>query len=187
MQTYTFPGVTQTRLPEPQQKAILVWNEPEDVHLYWEFTGTEKELKLFDQELTHYNEWIDKYLLEGLAPLCSYRQDEGDEPNQILIAQSLDYQEIFGRPGGRVYYELREHGGFSFDLVYVDGPTPNDDDDFTREIDDVIREEYHAGRLTLEPLRTLQDIITQPCSISEEFALGYRLLPMTQRLIKRTM
>lgn len=183
MQTYTLPGVV--ALTESHQKeVILVWNEPEDGHLFWTFTVTEKEFKLFEQEIIQYNKWIDEYLLEGFAPLCSYRQDESDEPDQIVFAQSQEYQEIFGRPGGRVYYELREHGGFSFDLIYVDGPM---EDDLREEITTEILREYDVGRLPIEPIQTLHDLITDPCSLAEEFALGYRILPMTQRLMDRAI
>ncbi len=171
----------------PTSKVILLFHEPENV-LYWTFEGTAKELQLFAREVIQYNKWIDEYLLEGLAPLSSYHPQEQDDPDQIMFAQSRDYQEIFGRPGGRVYYELRENGGISFDLLYVDDPTKRldgDDDPFREDWSGGLLEEYHSRRLPLEPVSTLRDIIVQPLSLSAEFGLGYRLLPITQRLIER--
>ncbi len=167
----------------PTSKVILVFNEPENA-LYWTFEGTERELRLFAQEVIQYNEWIDKYLLAGLAPLSSYDPREQDDPNQIMFAQSRDYQEFFGRPGERGYYDL---GGFRFDLIYVDDEKEEkkDDDDDEDDWITTVLKDHREGQLPLEPISTLHELIVRPLSLSDEFGMGFRILPMTHRLMDR--
>ena len=133
-------------------------------YLSWRFSLTVKEYELLSKEFQIYDDWIIS-LFKGLAPLSSY-SDQRDADEYYLARRMIrtdnSYAGQFERPGGRSYYE---------DVPYHFSLCKMGDDDFQDEPPEP------------EPFRTLSNLITSP--LGEEFGLGYRVLPMTARIIDR--
>jgi len=142
---------------------ILLAFREYDTEIYWQFNCNKLELTLFKDEVDQYNIWINKFLKTGKAPLSSYVNP--DYADMLLIARNRNYQELFGCPGNRGPYQIGESTD-NFRII--------DDDDFLAE------------NLTIEPnTNELKNIITSPYTDSGEFGMGYRILPVTNKLIKR--
>lgn len=141
-----------------------------DSNLYWIIDLTEKEKSVMEEEIDHYNKWI-QLLYDGLAPLSSYENPE--EANNLYLAHRMihknnSYNGLFERPGGRGYFE--EHSeSFSFYPAKYDGDNLLDEDGEEETGDDEVF------------LKELEKIIISP--LSDEFGMGYRVLPMTSLLI----
>ena len=140
-----------------------------DSSLFWRFQVTPKEYELLKREVDIYNNWIDM-LYKGLAPLSSYSTPEDADQWYLasnMIARSNSYSGEFERPGNRGFYE---DSSIEF-VIYIEG----EDSD----------EEEVVDEKSLEPIKTLINLIIQP--LGEESGLGYRILPMFGKVIKRTL
>lgn len=166
--------------PQDYHRAILVWREYE-TSLYWLIHGSSEELDLLQTEVEYYNRWINQYLLTGLAPLYSYAKSRRDLVDDFIFVKDRRYQPFFGVPIDRAVYGIQEfESGSGFELIYLDASDADKnyvDPEYIQEL----RNEYANGNLTFEPALALHDLIVEPWSPG----LGYRILPMTQRLMDR--
>ncbi len=126
-------------------------------NMYWIIELTHKEFQLLIEEVEHYNEWI-KLLYKGLAPVSSYFNRE--DADQWYLANE-NYPE-------RAFYQ-DDHEWFAIYPAEYEGKKLLNEDG---------SEEHGNHEFSLQ---TLQDIITSP--LSDEFGMGYRLLPMTTRIV----
>lgn len=148
--------------------SIILQFRDDDTSIRWRFQGTEREYELMKYEVGLYNGWI-ALLISGEAPASSYANEY--DADAILIARNRKYQQLFDRPENRGYYE-RISMEFNVKMggeTDVEGFEDDDfdDDDFDYEPD----------------ARELQSILLDP--LSEKSSLGYRIFPMTHRLISR--
>lgn len=164
-----------TILPPPiinhECDIIIQYNDPEGDTLYWKAKCSFDEFILLNSEINNYNHWIE-LLEDGLAPLSSYEDGEEDA-NNLMIAKDRKYQNVFSRPSNRGYYE---QWGHSFSIYNLTAPDLGDD------INDII-EELEENKIKNENISTLIEIITNKYSGYDSFGMGYRILPMTQKLL----
>ena len=133
--------------------------------MYWSLDCTELEYQALEHEVSAYNDWID-LLVTGLAPASAY--EDPTDADQYMYATHPSHQDIFGNPGDRCYYEFRENAPH-FSLY---APSYEDYEEIQTSL---------MGRPP-ESADTLIDILTGPHG-HEEIHLGYRLLPMTRKLL----
>lgn len=150
---------------------LLKFLEFDGNKVYWQFTLSEKEFELLSLEIEHYNSWI-KLLTSGLAPLSSYEQPSAAD-DQYLVRNRKRYDSLFPITGSRGFYEKPYYG---FELI----------DTNSKDLDEWAEEavtKYRSGKLQLEGKSSLSDLITKPLDYCSEFTMGYRLLPMTRKLL----
>lgn len=140
-----------------------------DTTVHWKFEGTQQEYELMSEEVNMYNKWIEN-LEKGMVPSSSYeRSDIGEH---YFLATHPGWQNICGRPGERVYYE-KWH--VRFDILGC-----NSDKQFKEEY----AENYDLGEEC--SVRDLQNILEKPLG-HEEFRMGFKMLPITEKLVKRNI
>lgn len=142
------------------QEYVLVFNQ-EGSGCRWVLTLDTDEKQGLEIEIEHYNTWINT-VLAGLAPDTSYLNGDA---NSYYMAKSQNKCRYYmdNRPGNRSYYESPH---ISFELM-------------TRAEAD----EENPGSAS-ESIQTLVDILTHPLG-DEEFSMGYRLLPVTTKIVAK--
>jgi len=154
--------------PVLEQVIIEYW-EP-DNKLQWQTTLQRSEYVLLKSEIDDYNQWINR-LDHGKCPLSSYVEE--DEVDNLLIAKNKNYHSVFERPGSRGYYY---RGTYGFNIYNLTSPDEGDDIDY-------ILNALEKGPLDTVPTQLLIRIITAPYSLYDAFSMGYRVLPLTQKLL----
>lgn len=154
---------------ETKSEYILKFHDY-DSAIFWRLNLTPREFELLHQEVNRYNDWINTLYL-GLAPLSSYA--DPTEADQLYLAHKMirtdnSYAGEFQRPGGRGYYEPHNKSFSIYSAEYRSDQLLNEDYDEESGEED-------------STLKTIEEIITSP--LSDEFGMGYRLLPMTARII----
>jgi len=154
---------------EEDQVDVLLEFHDGDGPLTWRLSLTSKEYELLSKEVDYYNEWITNLFL-GLAPLSCY-EDKADADGYYLARRMIrsdnSYAGEFDRPGLRGYYEEEP---YYFALWRSGEPE-------FEEREEEIAEKGDAP----ESFRTLTALITDP--LGEEIGMGFRVLPMTARII----
>ena len=135
---------------------LVIFREEEQYG--WFCALDEEDREHLQREVQMYNEWCE-LLTRGRAPTSCY--DGSDIADQLLKAQHTDYQDFFGRPTNRNWYE---RDTIIFDLV----PVAETEDNL-----DILT--------SLE----LTDLITDPYGSCRGLGLGYRVLPVLEYLINR--
>ncbi len=149
---------------------ILISYFHEDTTLYWASKVTPIEYNILNVEIQTYNIWIETFLMSGKGPKCSYVST--DDADLLVFVNDPGYQEVFGRPGQRWPYE---HTAILFELINLLDPDS--------EEGEIYKKKGIKG-INTESGNELVHILTTPFS-SEEWGMGYRVLPMTQLLIDK--
>jgi hypothetical protein len=149
---------------------VLAFVDVEGNTLCWLTYLKEIEYGLLAAEVDSYNEWI-KILEKGFAPLSSYK--DKTDADQLLIAKNVRYQDILLRPVSRHLYEK---WSYYFELCNLSDPKT--------ELEYELLEAYNESNLAVENVQELIDILTDPYTNTSVFSMGYRILPMIQKIIK---
>lgn len=158
-------------MQEAPIETILEFYDGDGFSLFWPLSLTLKEYELFAKEVNYYNEWITN-LFSGLAPLSCY-EDERDADGYYLARRMIhsdnSYSGSFERPGLRSFYEEEP---YHFSLYRSGEP------EFEEREDEISKKSDGS-----ESLSTLTVLIVDP--LGDEFGMGFRVLPMTARIINR--
>ena len=169
--------ITLQKGPEEQDRfmAILVMTEGEEENqAVWRFLVTEKEYQLLQYEFDYYNDWIQNILIKGLAPKSSYISTQ--KADELFLAKRMVktyniYDGEFERPGSRDLYEKIY---LEFSLFREDEKDSDVEEDTLEKISEIKNSSFSE----------LEGILTKPLG-NEEIRIGYRIFPMTERIIKR--
>lgn len=129
-------------------------------------------------EIALYNDWIGR-LFDGTCPESAYSDPK--DADQWYLARRMNrnnssYSGEFERPGNRGFYEDIP---YSFD-IYM-----GDEDECLDLVEDInsVGVTTTNKNYEVDTFRSLKDIILG--TLGEELGLGYRLLPITKRIIER--
>ena len=152
-----------------------------DTPLVFTFCATDKERNLLSIEIKLYNDWI-KQLFDGRCPESSYTNPEDADQYYLarrMIRRNNTYDGEFERPGNRGFFEKET---YYFALYF------GDESECIELVGDIakmgtIHESSSMKNYELDSLKSLSNIIVN--TLGEEFGLGYRLFPVTKRIIDR--
>jgi hypothetical protein len=157
--------------------AVLVLSEGEEANIVvWRFAVTEQEYDLLAYEVSVYNDWV-SILACGLAPNSSY--DGSNDSEELFLAKRMvkrdnSYSGQFERPGSRDLYE-QIHLTFT---LFKHGIEHEDIDEEDLE---------KINSLESSSFNELIHILSSPLCRDEELTIGYRILPITNKIIKRNL
>ena len=152
-----------------------------------------QQLYCLNLELRIYREWMTT-VVRGEAPMSSYNTP--DQANEIFRAKHRSKYESAGfeKVRQRAYYEEPNHNlSILCETTREDWPYSDHNNDYSlgskRPLSDLsltYETDDDGNGLDYEeqPLGSLLDFLCDPYDSEDEFALGFRALPMTYKIIK---
>ena len=135
--------------------------------LTWLFKANEHEYSVLEHEISVYNQWIHEFLLKGHAPTASYALDCVAPCYSSAVVTAL-------------YHDMARNGATPYGF-YSASLEDNTLDMFYFELQVVEEDVKKAWIRGEERLRLL---LTMPYG-KMQFSMGYKVLPMTERLLRR--
>lgn len=154
---------------------ILITFHDYDYDIYWKADVSDDDYKLLKKEIRKYNKWIN-LLHDGLADDSSYEEQYTKEHRRL--AASGYHKDANGNSIHRGYFEDWSIY-FRISKIVDDINTYEYSDDTSEssdsEVDDV------NGK-TFESFNELKRIIETPLDDYDAFSMGYKMLPITQKI-----